>query len=151
MAPVPELCGHQAGQLVNGILPLQNPERGPVLIASHGEQESNDFLIAYGDMNGDGVDDAVMVTDCSAGGVGWPSSVHVYTNGNTRLGSIDLADLPGRGGRSGVRSVSISGGTAHIEWTAYRDDDIGCCPTLPMVGDLIWDGKEIVTENVRPK
>jgi hypothetical protein len=62
-APVPELCKHEPGNLVNG------------------------------ELTGDGVVDGALVTACSAGGVPWPATVQLYSSGPTRLGGVDLSDL----------------------------------------------------------
>ena len=152
-APVPELCAHEPGRFANGVLPLQDPRRGiaQIAVAPQGFPNQGEPQVAYGDLTGDGVPDAVMVAECTAGGVGWPPVVNLYTAGDVRLGSVDLGDLPGQGGRGPVRTVSIAGGRVHLTWSGYRDADAGCCPTLPMSGELVWNGTSVEATNVRER
>jgi hypothetical protein len=144
-APVPELCKHQPGNLVNGQLPNQNPQFGHVNIAKHSEP-SNGYWVAFGDLNGDGVDDGALVTACSAGGVPWPATVQLYTAGPTRLGGVDLSDLTH--GREVVTGLSIADGVVHVSWITQGPGEPECCGTVQMTGDLRWDGSRVVTEDV---
>jgi Bacterial regulatory helix-turn-helix protein, lysR family len=112
-APVPGLCRHDAGELVNGKLPLQDPHYGYVAIA-HKSAPDDSPQVAFGDLTGDGVDDGAMVTRCSAGGVGWPATVQLYSAGPTRLGGIDLGNVT-HGGRESVTDLSISDGVVAEE------------------------------------
>lgn len=146
-APVPELCRHEPGRLVNGVLPLQNPQHGFVGIAQKSEQDGGGYWVAFGDVTGDGVDDGVFATSCSAGGVPWPATVQVYTAGTRHLGGVDLSDLTH--GREYVQGLSISGGRVGIRWLTNGPDDGACCPTVPMAGWLRWDGNTVVVEDVR--
>ena len=145
-APVPELCKHEPGNLVNGQLPNQDPHRGEVRVARNGYPDG-DYWIAFGDLTGDGVDDGALVTECSAGGVPWPATVQLYTAGPTRLGGVDLSDLTH--GREVVTGLSIADGIAHVSWLTQGPGDGECCGTVHMTGDLRWDGSKVVTENVK--
>src|SRR5215470_2334997 len=133
-APVPGLCQHNPGTLVNGKLPGQDPHTGHVDIARNSLTNDSPW-VAFGDLNGDGVDDGVMVTACSAGGVAWPATVQLYTAGPTHLGGIDLSDIT-HGGRETVTGLSISDGVAHVSWLTQGPGDGMCCGTINMTGDL---------------
>ncbi|WP_280332933.1 hypothetical protein [Nocardia wallacei] len=146
-APVPELCRHDAGRLVNGVLPLQNPQLGFVGIAQVSEQDGGGYRTAIGDVTGDGVDDGALATSCSAGGVAWPATVQVYTKGARYLGGVDLGDLTH--GREYVTQLAITGGRVEIRWLTNGPDDGACCPTVPMAGRLRWNGDTMVVEDVR--
>jgi hypothetical protein len=146
-APVPELCGHEPGMLANGVLPLQDPLRGTVGIASESADDPSKYRVALGDLTGDGIDDGAMVMWCTAGGVAWPQTVELYTEGPTRLGGVNLGELTG--GRDYVTALNISDQVVHVEWMTNGPADAGCCPTVPMLGDLRWDGQQVVAENVR--
>ena len=146
-APVPGLCKHEAGDLVNGQLPGQDPHYGYVTIA-HKSGTADTPRVAFGDLTGDGVDDGAMVTACSAGGVGWPATVQVYSAGRTRLGGIDLGDVT-HGGREGVTDLGISGGVVHVSWITQGPGDAMCCGTVKMVGDLRVNGPNVNIVNVR--
>ena len=67
-APVPGLCQHDPGNLVNGQLPPQDSHLGQVMIAKRNTQSGTSYKVAFGDLTGDGNTDAAMVTDCNAGG-----------------------------------------------------------------------------------
>ena len=146
-APVPELCRHEAGNLVNGELPLQDPQHGFVAIA-HKSAADDSPMVAFGDLTGDGVDDGAMVTACTAGGVGWPATVQLYTAGKTRLGGVDLGDVT-HGGRESVTDITISDGMAHVSWITTGPGEAECCGTVKMAGDLRVKGANVVMENVR--
>ncbi|MBE1550703.1 hypothetical protein GGC64_004743 [Mycobacterium sp. OAS707] len=145
-APVPELCEHEPGNLVNGQLPNQDPHNGQVRVARKGYPDG-DYWVAFGDLTGDGVEDGALVTECSAGGVPWAATVQLYAGGPTRLGGVDLSDLTH--GREVVTGLSIADGIAHVSWLTQGPDDPECCGTVRMTADLRWDGSRVVTENVQ--
>jgi hypothetical protein len=141
-APVPGLCRHDPGNLVNG--QLQDSHPGSVTIA---RTTDNGYKVAFGNLTGDGNTDAAMVTDCSAGGVPWSETVQLYTAGPVRLGGVDLGDLTHS--REVVSDLSISDGVAHVTWMANGPNDAECCPTIKMTADLRWDGSNVSAQNVR--
>jgi hypothetical protein len=114
-APVPKLCEHEPGNLVNGLLPMQDPHRGHVDVAKK-QAASDGYWVTFGDLTADVVDDGALVTACSAGGVPWPATVQLYSAGPTRLGGVDLSDLTH--GREVVTGLSIAMG-----WSCEQ------CPT----------------------
>jgi hypothetical protein len=150
-APVPALCQHDPGNLVNGKLPPQQGHPGDVRIALN--STTGAYKVAFGDLTG-GAGDAAMATDCSAGGVPWAETVQLYTGGPqldiagpTRLGGIDLGDLTHS--REVVTDLSISDGVAHVTWMANGPNDPECCGTAKMMAELRWDGSTVVAQNVR--
>lgn len=145
-APVPKLCEHEPGSLVNGHLPTPDPYRGHVDVAKN-QSASDGYWVAFGDLTGDGVDDGALVTACSAGGVPWPATVQLYSAGPTRLGGVDLSDLTH--GREVVTGLSIADGVVHVSWTTQGLGEPECCGTVHMTGDLRWDGAKVVAENVK--
>jgi hypothetical protein len=120
-APVPELCKHEPGNLVNGELPGQDPRFGHVSVAKH-QAPSDGYWVTFGDLTGDGVVDGALVTACSAGGVPWPATVQLYSSGPTRLGGVDLSDLT-HGGRETVTGLSIADGVVHVSWRTQGPND----------------------------
>ena len=143
-APVPSLCKHEPGSLVNGQLPNQDPRYGHVGIA---KTQQADYWVAFGDLTGDGVDDGALVTACSAGGVPWPATVQLYSAGPKRLGGVDLSDLTH--GREVVTDMSITDGVLHVSWVTQGPHDAECCGTVHMAADLRWDGSKVIAENVK--
>ncbi|MBB3602282.1 hypothetical protein FHT40_001915 [Mycolicibacterium sp. BK556] len=146
-APVPALCQHDPGNLVNGILPQQDSHPGPVMIAKRNDQPGTPYKVAFGSLTGGDNIDAAMVTDCGAGGVPWSQTVQLYTAGPTRLGGVDLGDITHS--REVVSDLSISDGLVHVKWLANAPADAECCPSIVMAGDLRWDGFTVSIQNVR--
>jgi hypothetical protein len=146
-APVPSLCKHGAGNLTKGMLPPQEGSLGFVAIA-HKSATDESPQVAFGDLTGDGVADAALVTACTAGGVAWPATVQLYTAGPTRLGGVDLGEIT-HGGREFVTDVSISEGTTQVSWITQGPNEPACCGTVKMAGDLRVERSEVVIENVR--
>ncbi|MGW4097317.1 hypothetical protein [Mycobacterium sp. NPDC004974] len=146
-APVPALCRHDAGTLVNGQLPPQDSHPGSVRIAQRNDEPDLSYKVAFGNLTGGANTDAAMVTDCSAGGVPWPETVQLYTAGPTLLGGVNLGDITHS--REVVTDLSISDGVAHVNWLANGPDDGECCPTIKMAADVRWDGSTVSAQNVR--
>jgi hypothetical protein len=146
-APVPGLCRHDPGNLVNGQLPRQDSHPGQVMIAKRNTESGDSYKVAFGNLTGDGNTDAAMVTDCNAGGVPWSETVQLYTAGPARLGGVDLGDLTHS--REVVTDLSITDGVAHVTWLANGPNDGACCPTIKMAADLRWDGSTVSAQNVR--
>ena len=151
-APVPALCEHDPGELRSGQLPPQEGHPGNVGIALN--YNTGAYKVAFGDLTGGG-GDAAMVIHCTAGGVGWPETVQLYTSGPqltisgpTRLGGIDLGQLT-HGGSEIVTDLSISDGVAHVTWLTNAPDDGACCSTVKMMAEMRWDGSSVVAQNVR--
>lgn len=140
---------HEPGFLANGTLPLQDPFYGFVSIAkdSFAAVPTDDLMVALGDLTGDGQDDGAFVTACTAGGVGWPATIQVYTGaGPTRLGGVDLGDVTH--GREFVKSIEIADGVVKVAWMTNSETDAACCPSVPVSADLRWSGTEMVVENM---
>lgn len=136
-APVPSLCEHPAGTLVDGELPGIPEMDGGVSV----DLDLRPPVIA--DLDGDATEEIVAVFDCNRGGVGWPSSLLLYGPGLTLLDEFKLEELVDNGlpeyegDRSGTRSLEVRDGQLHVGWLAHRAGDTGAGPTLPV--DLILD------------
>ena len=148
-APVPSLCDHPAGHLVNGSLPGIPAQRGFVMIpAVTGEAHGNSAVV-FGDLNGDGVRDAAVTVWCNQGGVPWPDSVQLYTSGAKRLGGISLEKIS-HGDRDFVRSMRLVDGVVTVHWSTNRDTDFGCCSTLDYAAQLHMKGAKFVVSHATP-
>ena len=86
--PVPSMCGHPAGRLVNGSLPGIPDGAGDVAINMQGTPQP-----VFTDLNGDGITDAAVIGYCDQGGVGWPNWLLFYTGGHRLLAAFDMAKL----------------------------------------------------------
>ena len=150
-APVPELCRHEAGNLVQGFLPLQDPRFGAVELGYFRDPEYGVLTepkVVFGDLTGDGVDDAAVVIHCNAGGVAWPDTVHVYTDGPTWLGMVNMGELNGETGRVHVDTMEIVDGQVDLTWMGFASSDSSCCPSLPRKGSVRWNGETVVIADV---
>ncbi len=146
-APVPALCEHDPGNLVNGQLPPQDSHPGQVTIAKRNNEADPSYKVAFGNLTSGANTDAAMATDCNAGGVPWPETVQLYTAGPTLLGGVNLGDLTHS--REVVTDLSISDGAAHVNWLANAPTDGECCPSIKMAADLRWNGSTVSAQNVR--
>lgn len=147
-APVPADCQHPAGTLVNGHLPGIAHGDGTMGLAwLDGGRPASD-LLASGDLNGDGRDDAAAVLYCDAGGVAWPEIVAFYTQGPRLLGSVSLSDinLPGHepGENAFVDTVRYHDGVVTTTWSTQQAGDPASTPTLDYSADMRWNGRKIV-------
>jgi len=87
----------------------------------------NVFDVAFGDLNADGADEAVVLTSCNTGGTGNFSEGFVYA---MKAGKPSLtARIPG-GDRAygGLRSAAISGGVLTIDANDVGELGGACCP-----------------------
>lgn len=90
--------------------------------------------IVYGDLDGDGSDEAVIHTACSYGANGVQDTIEVWgvRDGAVQiLGTVPELDqeIAGRFPAS-VTSVSISdAGALEVVWTTYGESDPRCCPS----------------------
>jgi hypothetical protein len=149
-APVPSLCDHPAGTLVDGRLPGIPETAGGVWLYRIGwtpdDGATASQLGALGDVTGDGQDDAVVTLGCYQGGVSWPDTVHVYTAGPAHQAELRLADLIDTGWehRESVLSVAVSDdGTFTLEWITHAPGDAMCCGSLTMRGTFTVDGDQV--------
>ena len=85
-------------------------------------------LIGFGDMTGDGKNEAAVILTENGGGSGVFVSLVImeFKNGAPfQTGEAELGDRPQ------VKSVDISQGVAHVDMLAVGPTDASCCPSLP--------------------
>ena len=95
-----------AVKTVNGSYTKQDPD---------GKEETFRVSnVVYGDLNGDGMDEAVVLTDCNTGGSGWFDEGFIYAMRNGK--PVILSYIQG-GDRSngGIRAARIETGLLKIE------------------------------------
>jgi hypothetical protein len=101
------------------------------------------FVIAYGDVTGDRVDDAVMLSVCNTGGTGNFTEGFVYSMKRgrpalvTRIPGGDRAD-------GGLRDVKIEGGLIVLEYNDPEKTAGACCPEGIVTQKLRLTGKKLV-------
>ncbi|MGQ0466873.1 MAG: esterase/lipase family protein [Sporichthyaceae bacterium] len=136
--PVPSVCGHPAGTLVDGRLPGLAPEQGEVVLASTLNPARFKDYVAFGDLTSDGVPDTVVVLKCTDANGPGPDSVLVYDSQATLLGGIGLDRVTNRRDNR-VYLVEIAGGKARVDWLTTREGDQPCCPTVDATAIFRYD------------
>jgi hypothetical protein len=83
--------------------------------------------VTYGDVNGDKVEDAIILTNCNTGGTGQFSEGFVY---GMRAGKASLlAHIPGGDrGYGGLHAARAEGGMLVVESNDAGETGAACCP-----------------------
>ena len=105
-------------------------------------------LHAFGDLDHDGVPDAVIVLESDPGGSGvFFDLAPVLNRGGQPLPLAAVA----LGDRVQIRSVHIAeDGIVHIDMRKHGPNDPLCCPTLDVVMTYRLDGDRLVNEGQEP-
>jgi hypothetical protein len=126
---------------------------GRISSGEGGEIRINESIV-FGDVTGDGREEAVVSIVCSTGGtlswsVGW-----LYTDGDEpgelrRLARVepprnDAGDYTV--GARHLESASISGGVLTTRWATYAADDPNCCPSQVATFRQRWMGSVLLHE-----
>jgi LppP/LprE lipoprotein len=130
--------------------------RSPVLDIGRVTRLEVDPHVAYGDLDGDGSDEAVVHVVCAYGANGAEDTVHVWTQ--TQAGrTVHVASLaePPRSVTGplppAVDDVAVDGRRVEVTWTQYAAGDPNCCPsrltavTYELDGDNLVRGRRPVT------
>ena len=90
-----------------------------------------DNIMGYGDLDGDGVEDAAAIVTIDGGGTGkFPYLLAMINEGGTPTNVANVA----LGDREIIHNVNVGDdGTITIEATAHTPEDGGCCPSTYMV------------------
>jgi hypothetical protein len=104
-------------------------------------------LFAFGDLNGDGLEDAVTFLASNFGGSGIFVSLEILLNNNgspSHVASYLIGD------RVGIDSVNIVGGLIELHIITQGPDDSMCCPTLHVSKQLrLQNGKLMELNNLK--
>lgn len=98
--------------------------------------------LSYGDLDGDGIEEALVVLDCTPGNrpYGFAS---VWTpdadGGATRLVQVasNVGTDPGRGDHK-LQSATLTDGSIEVVWQVFSENDPACCPTEEARVTLVW-------------
>lgn len=105
------------------------------------------FSISYGDLNGDGSDEAFVLTLCNAGTNNYLSEGFVYTLRNGKPVLMTRIEGGDRG-HGGLRSVKLEKGIVVIERYAVDGTGDACCPEFIVSMNYKWNGREFVEVDV---
>ena len=83
-------------------------------------------VYAFGDLNGDGVDDAAVILIENSGGSGNFRYLAAVINEDGTLVNVATQFI---GDREQVQAISIDGNEITVEMVAHGPDDAMCCPT----------------------
>lgn len=97
-------------------------------------------LAAYGDLDGDGVDDAVTFLSEKGPGPEIYLSLEAFLDRDGRAVHAARTRL---GDRIAIESVEVRGGMIHLALIVQGPDDAPCCPTLHVRRVLRLDGGEL--------
>ncbi len=141
-AAVPTVASLTASRLKNGTYKL--PQLGETVTLVNGkfdrETSGTDIVhaalldpIAFGDLNGDGVEDAAILLSENGGGTGtWISVVAVLNQGGTPMQSANhLID-----DRAQIRGMTVQNGRIVVDAIIHGVQDPMCCPNFP-VGETL--------------
>jgi hypothetical protein len=94
---------------------------------------------AFGDLNKDGVDGAIVVIVYSGGGSGFFYYLVAVTNHN---GKGEVSAARNLGDRIKIKSIKIKHGVVTVDMITQGPNDGLCCPTQPQVLKLALQGKQ---------
>ncbi len=100
--------------------------------------------VTYGDLTGDGRDEAVVLTNCNTGGTGQFSEGFIFTMRNGR--PVLLTRIAG-GDRAfgGLASAKVERGLLIVETYAPEEPGMGaCCPKYIETTRYHWNGRRLV-------
>ena len=140
--------------LQNATYPSEWEESGTITL-TNGRYEGEPFVeggasrpvvtlvepVAFGDLDGDGVEDAAVILAANAGGSGTFISLEAVRNEGSE--PVHLATYP-LGDRVRIESLAIEGGQIVLEMITHGPDDPMCCPTQQVVQTYALRGGELV-------
>jgi LppP/LprE lipoprotein len=89
--------------------------------------------VAYGDLDGNGKDEAVVHVVCTYGANGAEDTVHVWTQRRGRPVHVASLTEPPQSVTGAlppaVAGVAVRGSQVAVTWTRYGADDPNCCPS----------------------
>ena len=113
--------------------------------AAVGEGEYHVEPPLFADINGDGVEDAVISAVTSTGGTGRFSEVDIYTVHGSHV--VDLATITGGDrGDGGIRNVSLDETAIVVERNVLAEGDGICCATKAQLERWTWKNGALVED-----
>jgi hypothetical protein len=97
--------------------------------------------VVFGDVDGDGVDDAVVVLVSSGGGSG---IFYQLVAVRQRNGIVETPAVKSLGDRITINQINITNRIVTVDMITHGPDDPSCCPTERQVLKLKVQGSEFV-------
>jgi hypothetical protein len=99
----------------------------------------------FGDVDGDGAEEAVLVSYFNGGGTGHFTGIDVYAMRDGK--EVVLGGIPGGDrGDGGINDVQIEGKVILVDRMMSMDGDGACCPSKLQHERWSWDGKAFVED-----
>ena len=140
---VPASCQHEATTISNGQADFGRD--GYVQLGLDRTEDRPGPVFA--DFDGDGLKEAAVVMDCSAGGVNWPNWLLVYGNGPELVGAVYLGDDPSAQEHAEIQDVAWSGSGLDLSWISYEG---AFSNPRYRQGTIKHDGDDYVLTDVAP-
>jgi hypothetical protein len=96
--------------------------------------------VAFGDMNADNAEDAVIALYTNTGGTGTFVELALVLNTNGQPKHIASAAI---GDRNPARAMSIADGLLAADLTIHDADDPFCCPSLEVIWHFRYQGGKL--------
>lgn len=130
----PDLCAEGLGDEVRSSLGSIELSGGASEVLDTTSLSQLDVLNeAYGDISGDGVDEAVVHTVCDYGASGRQHEVQVWDASSGVAEPVGVVPEPAEELTgpfpSDITEMAIADGVLDVTWTAYAEDDPNCCPS----------------------
>ena len=99
----------------------------------------------FGDVDGDGVEDAIIASVLGTGGTGQFSQITVHTLRAEDV--IELGEIPGGDrGDGGIRRVALGGNAIIVERNVLAEGDGVCCASSSRRERWVWRGGALVED-----
>lgn len=99
----------------------------------------------FADLDGDGVEDAIISGVLATGGTGHFSEVRIYTM--RAAGIVELAAIPGGDrGDGGIRHVALDGNAVIVDRNVLAEGDGVCCASGSQRERWIWRNGQLVED-----
>lgn len=107
------------------------------------------FQVAYGDLTGDGNEEAVVVLMFNLGGSAFWMDGQIFTMKDGRAVLLMKFDAGDRG-RGGIRTVTVSNGLLVGDYDISVNGDASCCPSHYRFIKYKWNGSRLVEVEKTP-
>lgn len=102
----------------------------------------------YGDVDGDGREDAIVITIDNGGGTGMFDVARLYMLRGAD--AVEVAVVPGGDrGDGGLRDVAVEPGGLRVERFLSGDGDGACCPSKLTIEHWRWTGTDLALDERR--
>lgn len=111
----PSMCGRDRARLVDGELPIADPNLNGYTTFARDEARDDQVIFAAGSTSTHPLGIVAVAFRCSAGGVGFPEVIGFYDSDLEFIGQVDLGDIDQQE-HSNVLSLALSGDGYDISW-----------------------------------